>query len=208
MAHEDGGLGPEELIGLARGGDASALGRLLDQYRDYLALVARSLIGAALRARLDPSDLLQETFLEAHRDFARFEGRGEPDLVAWLRRILVRNLADQARRHRSMGRDPRREESLEALLERSDRPLSWALASPAVSPSEQASRSEQDVLLADALARLPKDYREVILLRNKDHLPFEEVAARMGRSAGATRMLWVRALERLNRELGEGKPDP
>lgn len=201
MANDDEGRGPEDLIGRACGGDAAALGRLLDQYRDYLALVARSLIGPGLRARLDPSDLLQETFLEAHRDFGRFEGQGEPDLVAWLRKILVRNLADQARRQRTMGRDLRREESLEALLEQSDRPLGWALAAPLASPSEQASRREQDVLLADALARLPPNYRDVILLRNMDHLPFEEVAKRLGRSSGATRMLWVRALERLNREL-------
>lgn len=144
---------------------------------------------------------MQVTFLEAHRDYERFEGGDEPQLLAWLRKILVRNLADQARRHRAMGRDVRREESLEALLERSDRPLQWALASPATSPSEQASRREQDVLLADALARLPEDYREVILLRNFDRLPFDEVAARMGRSSGAARMLWVRALERLNGEL-------
>jgi RNA polymerase sigma-70 factor (ECF subfamily) len=201
VADDPRGRGPEDLIGQARGGDAPALGRLLDQYRDYLALVARSLIGPALRARLDPSDLLQETFLEAHRDFARFEGRGESDLLAWLRKILVRNLADQARRHRTMGRDLRREESLEALLEKSDRPLQGVLAAPASSPSEQASRREQDVLLADALARLPSNYRDVILLRNMDHLSFEEVARRMNRSPGAARMLWVRALERLNREL-------
>ena len=102
-----------------------------------------------------------------------------------------------------MGRDLRREESLEALMERSVRPLQWALASTTSPPSEQASRREQDVLLADALARLPADYREVILLRNMDRLPFQEVAAKMRRSSGAVRMLWVRALERLNRELEE-----
>jgi RNA polymerase sigma-70 factor (ECF subfamily) len=195
--------GLDDLVRLARGGDDTALGQLLELYRDYLRLVARSLIGPALRTRVAPSDLVQETFLEAHRDFGQFEGASECDLLAWLRKILVRNLTDQARRHRSMGRDLRREESLEALMERSDRPLQWALASTTSPPSEQASRREQDVLLADALARLPADYREVILLRNMDRLPFQEVAAKMRRSSGAVRMLWVRALERLNRELEE-----
>jgi RNA polymerase sigma-70 factor (ECF subfamily) len=193
--------GPEELIRRARGGDLAAVDRLLGLYRHYLSLVARSLIGPSLRARLAPSDLVQETLLEAHRDIARFEGVEESDLLAWLRQILVRNLTDQVRRHQAMGRDLRREQSLDDLLERSDRPLQSALASPAISPSEHASRREQEVLLADALARLPDQYREVILLRNMDRLPFEEVAARMGRSSGAVRMLWVRALERLNREL-------
>jgi RNA polymerase sigma-70 factor (ECF subfamily) len=199
LEHDAGGT--EGLIRSVRGGDGAALGRLLGLYRAYLILVARSLVGPDLRARVDPSDLVQETLLEAQHDFARFEGRGEAELLAWLRRILVRNLADQARRHRAMGRDLGREESLDALLERSDRALQRAIAAPTNSPSELASRREHEVLLADALARLPKDYREVILLRNMDCLPFEEVARRMARSSGATRMLWVRALERLNREL-------
>ena len=77
---------PEQLIVQARGGDQAALGRLLELYRNYLRLVARSLIGAALRVKLEPSDLVQETFLKAHRDFAGFAGRSEPELVAWLRR--------------------------------------------------------------------------------------------------------------------------
>jgi RNA polymerase sigma-70 factor (ECF subfamily) len=60
---------PDQLMALARDGDQSALGKLLDLYRNYLRLVARSLIGAGLRVKLEPSDLVQETFLKAHRDF-------------------------------------------------------------------------------------------------------------------------------------------
>ena len=189
--------GPDTLIARARAGDASALGQLLEAYRNYLRLVARSLIGDALRLCLDPSDLIQETFLEAHRDFPRFAGSGEPELVVWLRRILVRNLADQARYHRAARRDDRQHESLEAMLERTGRDAHLALTAHSSSPSAQAARREHAVLLANALADLPADYREVIMLRNFDHLVFDEVAARMGRSAGAVRMLWVRALERL-----------
>jgi len=191
------GPAPEILIEQARGGNAAALGRLLEMYRNYLRLVARSLIGRALQLRLDPSDLVQETYLEAQRDFARFAGTGEPELVAWLRRILVRNLADQARHHRAPSRDDRLQESLEAMLERSGHAVHEALAGPISSPSAQASRREQSVLLADALAALPAHYRDVIILRNFDRLPFDQVAARMGRSAGAVRMLWAPALERL-----------
>ncbi len=72
------------------------------------------------------------------------------------------------------------------------------MASTASSPSAAAARREQAVLLADALAALPADYREVIILRNLERLRFEEVAARMNRSPGAVRMLWTRALERLS----------
>lgn len=192
---------PEQLLERAQTGDVSSLGHLLELYRNYLRVMAQSLVGQGLRARLDPSDLVQETFLEAHRDFPRFLGTTEGQLLAWLRRILVRNLADQVKRHRSQGRDLQRQESLEALLDRSSLSVQQALAAGVSSPSLQACRREQSVLVADALARLPADSREVILLRHVEHLKFEEIASRMGRSCGAVRMLWVRALERLNREL-------
>ena len=194
---------PDLLLPRARAGDDEARGRLLELYRNYLRLLARSLIGGALRIRLDPSDLVQEVFLKAHREFAGFAGRGEPELVAWLRQILVRALADQARHHRRQARDHRRQESLEAMLDRSGWEIQLALATHASSPSAAAARREQAVLLADALARLPDDYREVFILRTLEHVPLEQIAARMGRSTGAVRMLWTRAVEQLSRLLEE-----
>lgn len=193
----------EPLLKQARAGDAAALGRLLEGYRNYLRLMARSLIGQALGPKLDPSDLVQETFLEAQRDFPRFLGDGEPELVAWLRRILVHNLANQVEHHRAGRRDHRRQLSLEAELDRSSAALHHMLAAPISSPSARAVRREEAVRLADALERLPADYREVFVLRNLEHLPFEHVAVRMGRSAGAVRKLWGRALVHLTDLLRE-----
>jgi RNA polymerase sigma-70 factor (ECF subfamily) len=189
---------PERLISRARAGDESALGRLLELYRNYLRLAARSMIGAAMRTKVDPSDLVQETFLKAHRDFAGFQGHGENELVAWLRRILSRNVSDQIKHHRRMGRDYKRQQSLELLLECSGPTVQQAMASRAPSPSEGAAHRERAVHFADAVDRLPADYREVFLLRTIEHVPFEEIAPRMGRSIGAVRMLWARALEKLN----------
>jgi RNA polymerase sigma-70 factor (ECF subfamily) len=194
---------PEALLGSARAGDQAALGRLLELYRNYLRLQARTLIGRTLQVRLDPSDLVQETFLEAARDFARFAGGTEAELIAWLRQILIRNLADQVRHSQADKRDVRREQSLEALLEQSRQAAEQALAEAASTPSVQARRREQAVLLADALEALTADHREVILLRHVEHLRFDEIAARMGRSSGAVRMLWTRALEGLHRLLEE-----
>ncbi len=194
---------PNRLIAEARRGDDAVRGRLLELYRNYLRLVARSLIGGALRVKLDPSDLVQETFLKAHRDFGQFAGGTEPELVAWLRQILVRSLANQVKHHRRQARDHQRQESLERLLEQSSLMAQMALASQVPSPSEAASRREQAVLLADAVDRLPPDYREAFVLRTLEHVPFEEVAARMGRSIGAVRMLWARAVKRLNQMLAE-----
>jgi RNA polymerase sigma-70 factor, ECF subfamily len=192
---------PELLLEQARGGDLAARGRLLELYRNYLRLLARTQMGPVLRGRLEPSDLVQEALLEAHRDFRRFAGLSEKELLVWLRRILVRNLMDQAKHHQAQVRDCQRQQSLEAMLEVSSNALGRALAGGS-SPSTQASRREQAVLLADALERLPEDYREVIVLRNVQHLKFDEIAARMGRSTGAVTMLWARALERLSQEMG------
>jgi RNA polymerase sigma-70 factor (ECF subfamily) len=189
---------PQVLLEQARAGEETALGHLLELYRNYLRLLARAQIGAGLRVRLDPSDLVQETLMEAYRDFPRFVGTHERELTAWLRQILVRNLADQVKRHRAEVRDWKRQESLEALLQRSGEAAEQELARSLSTPSARAARREQAVLLADALARLPPDYREVILLRNLEHRKFDEIGARLGRSAGAARMLWARALERLS----------
>jgi RNA polymerase sigma-70 factor (ECF subfamily) len=189
---------PADLLAQARAGDAAAQGRLLELYRNYLRLQARALIGTGLRVRLDPSDLVQETFLEAHRDFAAFVGQTEGEIVAWLRQILVRNLADQLKRHQAAGRDYRRQESLEAKLDRSSRDIQEALEAGLSTPSGRMTQREQSVVLADALAALPPDYREVIVLRHLERLKFDEIAARMGRSSGAVRMLWTRALEKLH----------
>jgi RNA polymerase sigma-70 factor (ECF subfamily) len=186
------------LLARARSGDAAARGQLLDLYRNYLRLLARTRIDAELRVRLDPSDLVQETLLEAHRDFERFTGTSEGELLAWLRRIMVRNLMDQAKHFKTHKRGAGRQQSLEELLDRSSQEFERVLAASTSTPSAQAARREQAVLLADALARLPADYREVIILRNLEQLPFEEIARRLGRSSSAARMLWARALEKLS----------
>jgi RNA polymerase sigma-70 factor, ECF subfamily len=197
---------PDLLLDQARTGDVPALGRLLELYRNYLRVVARTMIGQALRVRLDASDVVQETFLKAHQEFKNFLGGTEPELVAWLRQILVRTLANQARHHRRKGRDYQRDEPLEVLLERSSSAAQRALAAPLSSPSSLGRRREQAVLLADALEKLPADYREVFLMRNLEHIPFAEIAVRTGRSPGAARMLWTRTVKKLSQLLEEDAP--
>ena len=197
----ESGVSAEQLLRSARAGDGRALGCLLERYRNYLRLMARSLTGGALRARVDPSDLIQETFLKAHRAFDQFVGSAESELVAWLRQILVRNIADQARHEKRQGRDPRRQESLEAALGRSSVAVQRALEAPLSSPSARLEHRERAVVLADALERLPPDYREVFILRSLEHVSVEEIAAQMGRTANAVYKLWFRAMAALKREL-------
>jgi len=186
------------LIQRAQREDAAAREQLLEAYRNYLRLLARTGMNAALKDKADPSDLVQETLLKAHRCFGQFRGRTEPELTTWLRQILARNLCDLVRRYQTSGaREVARECSLEDILEHSSLALGNLLAAPGGSPSENAQRRELSVVLADALADLPADYREVIVLRSLDERDWDEVAQKMSRSTGAVRLLWTRALARL-----------
>jgi RNA polymerase sigma-70 factor (ECF subfamily) len=190
------------LLKLAQDGDGAALGQLLESCRPYLTLLARLQIDRRLRGKVDAADLVQETFLEAHRDFAQFRGTTEATLLAWLRQVLARNLANLVRRYGTQRREVRLERALAVELDESSRVLDQGLAAPGSSPSHQAARREQAVLLADALDQLPADYREVLILRHLEGLSFPEVARRMGRSLDSVDKLWARALARLRRSLG------
>jgi RNA polymerase sigma-70 factor (ECF subfamily) len=201
VPHDEGDR--EELLARARAGEDGALGRLLERYRAYLTLLARLQIGRRLQGKADPADMVQETFLEAARHFARFRGETEPELTAWLRQVLATCLAHLVRRYcGTQARDVRLERMLEGELDRSSWTIDRGLIASHSTPSQRASRREQAVLLADALDRLPPDYREVIVLRHLEGLTFPEVARRMGRSLDSVEKLWVRALPRLRRALG------
>ncbi len=189
------------LIDDARRGDTSSIGALLEQYRNYLLVLATTQIETRLQPRVSPSDVVQETMLRAHKNFGQFRGTSEAELLGWLRQILVNNLAKFVEQHvLAARRDVRREVSIERLgaaLEQSTIQLAALLPAAGKSPSMAVQQREEAVLLADRLAQLPKSYREVLVLRNLKSLPFEEVARRIDRSVGATRMLWLRAIEKL-----------
>jgi RNA polymerase sigma-70 factor (ECF subfamily) len=194
---------PEQMLRLAQAGHCGALGRLLELYRNYLTLLARTQIDRRLQGKVDASDLVQETFLKAHGNFDQFRGRTEGELVSWLRRILATTLVSLVRHYFGRRRrDVRLERALAAGVEESSRVLEGGLVARQSSPSHEAARREQAVLLADALGQLPADYREVLILRHLEGLPFPEVARRMNRTTGSVEKLWIRALARLRRSLG------
>src|SRR5262245_12295685 len=189
------------LINPARRSSKRSLGSLLDQYRNYFIVLAATQIEKRIQPRVSPSDVVQETMLRAHKNFGQFRGTTEQELLAWLRQILVNNLAKFVEQHMlAARRDVRREVSIERLgaaLEQSTVQLAALLPGDSKSPSMAVQQREEAVVLADRLAQLPKSYREVLVLRNLQALPFEDVAQRIGRSVGATRMLWLRAIEKL-----------
>jgi RNA polymerase sigma-70 factor, ECF subfamily len=171
---------------------------VLERYRGWLAVLARMQVEGRFQSKFDPSDVVQQTMLEAVRAWPDFRGSTEAERAAWLRQILARVLLHEIRRYTgTQGRDLGREVSLEQALEESSRSLGKMLAASDTSPSARFDRQERELQLAEALADLPEDYQRVILLRNIEGLPHEEVARRMDRGVGAVRMLWVRALARL-----------
>jgi RNA polymerase sigma-70 factor (ECF subfamily) len=188
---------------LARRARDAALGRRLEEHRDYLTILARMQIGRRLQGKADPADVVQETFLHAIRDVAQFRGTSDQELAGWLRRILAARLADLVRRFcGTQGRDVRLEQALQVELDQSSGVLDLGLVSPLSSPSQRAVRHEQAMWLAQALERLPTDYRDVLVLHHLEECDFTEVARRMGRSVEAVKKLWARALARLRRSVG------
>lgn len=200
------GSGGENVHGWLKGarqGSREALGQLLEAYRPYLLQIANQKLEADLQAKAGGSDIVQQTFLEAQRDFRRFTGSTAAELLAWLRQILNHNLLNFSAQYRATAR---RQVSREVSLHERGGPNGAAtLPAPDPSPSSQVVAQETATALDRALQRLPPDYQQVIVGRNRDRLSFAEIGRAMNRSAGAARKLWLRAVERLDEEIG---PDP
>jgi RNA polymerase sigma-70 factor (ECF subfamily) len=184
-------------LSAARAGSPEALGQALEACRGYLLLIARHEMGADLQAKAGASDLVQETFLEAQRDFARFHGDSAMELRAWLRRLLLNNLATFARDYRATAK---RAVGREVALPQGNPSTIPALAEAADSPSRVAMAQEEADALRRVLERLPEDYRLALLLRHLEELPFEEIGRRLNRTANAARKLWARAVEMLQEQ--------
>ncbi|MCA9237360.1 MAG: sigma-70 family RNA polymerase sigma factor [Planctomycetales bacterium] len=195
----------EVLLSQALSGSRECFGRLLSLYRNYLKLLVVAQLEKTLRRRLSPSDVVQETFLEANRDFGQFRGTSAGEFCAWLRRILVNNVHRAVEQHvLAAKRSVHREVSLDAVansLEQSTVRLDSILAESIASPSARLQQNEQQLALANCLASLPADYREVIVLRHLQSLPFEAIGQHMERSAGAVRMIWLRAIRELRERM-------
>lgn len=175
----------------------------LDRYRSYLRVLARMQLNPRLAAKLDASDVVQQTLLQAYRARDQFRGGDSPAaMAAWLRQILARNLAHAAR---DFGRDKRnihRERSLEASLGHSSLCLERWLAADDTAPSVQAERSEQLLRLTEVLEELPESQRDAIVLHYFQQQSLAETAEELGRTPAAVAGLLHRGLKRLREKLG------
>lgn len=182
----------------AREGDDGDVGQLLEATRRYLLLVANRSLDAHLQQKVAPSDLVQETFMDAHHQFKRFQGSSEAELFAWLRQILLHKAADAGRRYRGT---MKRDITEERLLSSDSRGPQPQAESEELSPSRCAIGREREQRVSQALQQLPPDYHQVIQLRSFERLPFAQVAEKMGRSEAAVGKLWFRAIRQLRKHL-------
>lgn len=190
----------EKCIAAARGGDREALGRLLEMCRKYLLLIANTELDSDIQAKVSPSDIVQDTFVEAGRGFLDFRGKTEGELLGWLRQILRNNVANVRRHFETEKREVEREVPLEEL--QPDTLLREAVKQ-IESPSKEALAHEQDEQLEQALCKLPVHYRQVLLLHTWDRLTFAQIAAKLGSTEDAVRKLWGRAVEELTKVVEE-----
>ncbi len=195
-----GTMDPEtgtDLLRQAREGSSDALGALLERCSPKLLALVRLRLGPTLRARLESRDILQAALTRAIEGFPAFEGRDPGSLMAWLARIAANEIRDQADFHGAQRRDAACAVALEAA------PETARLAARVRSQTSRIALDERLAHLERALEALPADQREVIILRRMEELSFPEIAAQMGRSADACRMLFGRAMAALTLAMPE-----
>jgi RNA polymerase sigma-70 factor (ECF subfamily) len=182
----------------ARAGSTEALGNLIQNCRQYLLTVANQELSADLKAKVGPSDLVQDTAFEIQKCYHQFSGDQQAEFLAWARGILLFNLSNARRQYRQTAK---RQLSREISLDDGDSWLRGNLIAKEAPPTDAAVAHERAQLVESAIKRLPEHFREVIYLRHRDHRSFTEIGERMGRTAEAVRKLWQRAIERLGEEL-------
>ncbi len=192
-----------KLLALAQSGDKEALGPLLDHFRPYLIVIAHRQLDERLKGRLDATDVVQTTFLEAHRDFPSFRGQDINTLLSWLRNILHNNIETTHQRHLvALKRSAKRETSARVKNASSELEsiVNW-IPSDSSSPSQRAMRDEAAASLAICLTQLPNTQSEALRLRYLEGLSLREIAEKMEKTEMAVAGLLKRGLKSLRMDL-------
>jgi RNA polymerase sigma-70 factor (ECF subfamily) len=194
----------EELTRRLREGDTDAAGKLFVLCRDRLRRMVKLRLDQRLQGRLDPSDVLQEAFLDVQKKAPDFADRGDLPGYLWLRLITAERLLILHRHHLgTQMRNAAQEVSIYQgeLPTASSQCLANLLLGRLTSPSEAAIRAERQLRLQDALNQMDPTDREVLALRHFEELSNSEAAAVLGISKTAASNRYVRALKRLKEVL-------
>lgn len=186
----------ETLLRDSRGGSHEAIGELLELCRERLMNRAERELSSKLRPKFGASDVVQETLVDAVRLFDQFEGRDLDELLAWLRTILMNRLGNLLQRYQSLKREIDRESPIH-----DGRKENNLLEDLNPTAHDLLARMEQGDAIRRALERLSETSRQVLILRTWEHLSFEEIGRKIGRSADASRKIWRRAIDRLDAEM-------
>jgi len=184
----------------AQAGSNSAMGELIRSCQGYLLLVAKQELGSNLQAKMGASDAVQSALVQAKQHIEQFRGRSRAELLAWLRKILRNEINAAQRRFLAEQRDVRREIP---TSQDSQQHAVGPVADDRPSPCTEAILAEEALMLRNALRGLPTEYRTIVLLRNWERLPFDEIGRRMNRTTDAVKKLWTRALARLQKQLND-----
>ena len=173
----------------------------LEEFRSYLCVLARMQLNPRLARKVDASDMVQQTLMQAHRAIDQFRGESPAAMAAWLRQILARNFAHAARDYNRDKRDIKRERSLEAGFANSSLCLERSLSSEDSSPSVKVVRAEQILQLSQEIESLPEHQREAVILHYLQQKSVTEVAESLGKSPSAVAGLLHRGLKKLREHL-------
>jgi RNA polymerase sigma-70 factor (ECF subfamily) len=174
----------------------------LDRYRGYLRLLAETRLDRRLQAKIDPSDIVQETLLQAFRGWNDFRGSSEGERIAWLRQILMRTLLHAVRDFGRAKRDVAREQPLVRLAADSSAQLEILCAADQTSPSQIAQRAEELMHVADALLELPDEQRSAVVAYYWRGATLQEISVELQRSGPSVAGLIYRGVKRLNQRMG------
>lgn len=190
------------MVTAAKQGDNEQFGRLLEQYRGYLLMLGHRYLSERMRRRIDPSDLVQSTFLEAQRDWKSFRGTSPGEFASWLRHILKNNVATAVARHVTTQKRSINREVFAPADNASG--VDWLSQQPAdtSTPSRKVVRAEAAMALLEALHGLPETQAEALRLRYLEGLTLAEIVDRMGKSETAVAGLLKRGLAKLRTSLG------
>lgn len=197
--------GTEQLLAAARAGKDSALAQLFEKHRGRLERIARLRLDRRLQSRIDPADIVQDTYLAVQRKFLRFYDPEDLDFFLWLRLELAQRLVDVHRFHLgAQARDAALDVSLQqgALPQVTSMSLAEQLLGRLTTPSNAAMRAELKLRLEDAINSLDPQDRDILVMRHFEELTNAEAAQVLGIKSSAACNRYVRAIRRLKTALG------